>query len=103
VTASVKVGGKNKKTQADVWYAHMIEFTGARPHDIKAKKAISLFIAGIFGKIVHHPGFKAHAFMRPALDGQAQSAIVAAGNYIKNRLATKEGLDTAGILVEGDT
>lgn len=45
---------------------------------------------------------RAHPFLRPALDSQAQSAVVAAGNYIKNRLSTKYGLDASYIKVEGD-
>ena len=35
--------------------------------------------------------------MRPAIDSQAQNAILAAGEYIKKRLSTKHGLDTAEI------
>ena len=38
VTASLKAGGK-LKNGADVWYAHFIEFSGAVPHLIKARKA----------------------------------------------------------------
>jgi len=45
---------------------------------------------------------RAHPFMRPALDSQANSAVVAAGNYIKSRLSTKFGLETPYITVEGD-
>ena len=40
--------------------------------------------------------------MRPALDSQATRAVVAAGEYIKRRLATKHGLDTSGVMIEGD-
>jgi HK97 gp10 family phage protein len=47
-------------------------------------------------------GQPARPFMRPALDGQAEAAVIAAAEYIKDRLATKHGLDTAGILIEGD-
>lgn len=63
----------------------------------------SLKISGRFiGPTVFHPGARPKPFMRPALDAQASNAVVAAGNYIKNRLATKHGLDTAHIQVEGD-
>lgn len=54
------------------------------------------------GASVFHPGIKARPFMRPALDNKGQEAIVAAGNYMKARLATKHGLNTAGISVEAD-
>ena len=55
------------------------------------------------GPTVHHPGAQQKPYMRPALDNNAQGAVVATGEYIKNRLATKEGLDTSGIMIEGDT
>ena len=36
-------------------------------------------------------------FMRPALDAQANNGVLAAADYIKKRLATKNGLNTADI------
>lgn len=92
-----------RATGKHAFIAHWLEFTGAKPHDIKPKKRKSLFIAGVFGEIVHHPGFRARPFMRPALDGQAQSAIVATAEYIKRRLSTKNGLDTSEINIEVET
>lgn len=83
VTASVKAGGKTK-SGADVFYAHMVEF-GTRPHALSK------------GGEVTHPGTAPRPFMRPAIDSQAQNAILAAGEYIKKRLSTKHGLDTADI------
>jgi len=83
VTASVKAGGKTK-SGADVFYAHMVEF-GTKPHVIGDGT---------------HPGVQAKPFMRPALDAQSGAAIVAVGEYIKKRLATKNGLDTADIEIE---
>lgn len=80
VTASVKAGGKTK-SGADVFYAHMVEF-GTKPHVIGDGT---------------HPGVQAKPFMRPALDSQSGAAVVAVGEYIKKRLATKNGLDTADI------
>ena len=47
-------------------------------------------------------GQPARPFMRPALDDQAEAAVIAAAEYMKDRLATKHGLDTADILIEGD-
>jgi HK97 gp10 family phage protein len=61
----------------------------------------SLRIGGNFvGASVEHPGAKPHPFLRPALDQQATAAVVAAGEYIKKRLANKHGLDTADITIE---
>lgn len=81
ITASVKAGGK-AKSGADVFYAHFIEY-GTRPHD-------------------EHPGIQPKPFMRPALDLQVSAAVAAAGEYIKKRLSTKHGLDTAEIMIEVD-
>ena len=86
ITAKVVAGGKVRKTGADVFYAHMVEF-GTRPHSISK---------GGRGE-ANHPGVPPRPFMRPAIDAEAQSAVVAAGEYIKKRLATKHGLDTSDI------
>lgn len=75
VIAYVKAGGKSKKG-ANVYYAHFPEF----------------------GTV----NMRASPFMRPALDAQAQNAVVAAGEYMKTRLATKEGLDTTDIVIEAE-
>jgi hypothetical protein len=96
VYSTLKVKGKH------AFIGHMLEFTGARAHEIKPRKMKSLFIAGVFGQIVQHPGFRARPFLRPALDVKASAAVVSVGNYIKNRLATKQGLDTSHIKIEGD-
>lgn len=96
VYSTLKVKGKH------AFIGYMLEFTGAVPHDIKPKKAKSLFIAGLFGQVVHHPGFRAQPFLRPALDTKANEAVVATGNYIKQRLETKHGLDTKDITIGGD-
>jgi HK97 gp10 family phage protein len=101
VMARVVVGGKTK-TGADVWYAHIIEFTGAVPHTISAKGKAALSIGGLLYQSVQHPGMKAHPFLRPALDSKGRDAVIAAAEYMKTRLATKEGLDTAAILIAGE-
>lgn len=96
--------------------ARWFEFTGARPHFITARggdygvtrvanrleRRGFLRIGTTFATSVRHPGFAARPFMRPALDSQATSAVVAAAEYMKKRLATKHGLDTSGIMIEGD-
>lgn len=96
VTASVKAGGGKK---GDVYYARFVEY-GTRPHTIKARDGGALSFGGGFLRSVEHPGARPRPFLRPALDTRAADAVVAAGEYIKNRLATKHGLDTADIIIE---
>ena len=98
VIARVIAGGKTK-TGADVWYAHIIEYTGAVPHTITAKNRKGLTVGGLLFQSVQHPGMKAHPFMRPALDHEAQPAIVAAAEYMKARF-TKEGLNAAPVTIQ---
>lgn len=98
VTASVKVGGKIKGG-ADVYYASWVEH-GTRAHAITAKGASPakvLKIGGGFAIQVNHPGARPRPFMRPALDTRAGAAVVAAGEYMKTRLATKHGLLTEDV------
>lgn len=82
------------------YIARWIEF-GVKPHTITAKEG-SMYFGGRYVKSVQHPGFSPRPFMRPALDSQATAAVVAAAEYMKERLATKHGLDTADVLIEGD-
>ena len=96
VIARLRATGKH------AFIAHMLEFTGAKPHKITAKKGGFLALFGVVRKSVQHPGFKARPFLRPALDGQAQNAVIAVAEYIKKRLATREGIDTADVKIEGD-
>ena len=94
VTASLKATGPHR------FIAHLVEF-GTRAHNIAARK-VWLSFGGIFRKEVAHPGARPRPFMRPALDGQAQAAVIASAEYMKKRLATKEGLDTSDVRIEGD-
>lgn len=91
--AGVGLGQKGREpANLPIW----LEF-GTAAHVIAARKGGSLFLGyGIF-KAVKHPGARPHPFMRPALDARAQAAVVAAAEYMKRRLATKHGLDTADI------
>lgn len=84
VTASVKAGGMKTKGGADVYYANWVEY-GTRPH--------------MNGARGHHPGARPRPFMRPALDTEAQRAVIAVGNYMRNRLSTKHGIDTPEITI----
>lgn len=89
VVARVIAGGKSKKTGADVFYPHIIEY-GSSPHSVKK---------GGRGEVTH-PGMSPQPFMRPALDSEAGNAIKAAGEYVKKRLRTKHGIDTKDITIE---
>lgn len=96
VTATLKATGKH------AFIGHMLEFTGAVPHMILPKIKKALEIGGKAFVAVHHPGFHAKPFMRPALDAGASAAVVAAAEYMKQRLATREGLDTSDVNIEAD-
>lgn len=96
VTGYVKARGKHG------FLAHIFEY-GARAHTITAKfKTGLLSFGGIFRYSVDHPGIRPKPHFRPALDRRGGSAVIVVGNYIKNRLARKHGIDTAYIKVEGD-
>lgn len=90
VTVSLKATGKH------AFVAHMVEY-GTNPHTITGKLGGPLSLGDQIVKSVNHPGQSARPFMRPALDTQSTAALTAAGEYIKKRLATKHGLDTADI------
>lgn len=93
------------------YYAPWVEF-GTKPHKIGAKFAKALVLRSnkrassgtakrwmrgeAIIKGVDHPGAKPRPFMRPALDGKAQEALIAVGNAIRRRLSTKHGLTQAG-------
>lgn len=94
VTSSVKATGKH------AFVAHWLEY-GVGAHAIAAKGGMLSFL-GIFAKSVWHPGFRPKPFMRPALDHSGQAAVVATAEYMRKRLATKHGLDTADIKIAGD-
>jgi len=93
VSASVKATGKHS------FIAPWIEY-GVAAHQITARKGGWMFFGGMFAKSVDHPGMQARPFMRPALDGRAQAAVVAAAEYMKRKLSTKHGLDTADVEIE---
>lgn len=95
VTASIKAKGPHG------YLARWVEY-GTAAHNISAKKRGFLSFMNVFVKEVAHPGTKPRPFLRPALDSQAQAAVIATANYMKTRLATKEGLDTSDIVIEGD-
>lgn len=81
--------------------APWIEY-GVKPHLITAKRASALSFGGTVVRSILHPGFAGRGFMRNALQRQSGPAVIASANYMKVRLATKHGLDTAHIQIEGD-
>jgi len=104
---SLKVGTRSRggtvtaNVSTKVFYAKFVEY-GTRPHTITARDGGALRFGGGFTKSVEHPGIVSpHPFMRPALDTQAQAAVIAVGEQIKRRL-TKEGLDASEVMIEGD-
>ena len=101
VIASIKAGGKNKKTGADVYYAHMVEW-GTAGHAIKGRKGGKLKFGSFFGTAIFHRGARPKPFMRPALDMKHGSAIVETARAIRKRLEKKHGLDQRHIKLEGD-
>jgi|VirMetMinimDraft_7_1064189.scaffolds.fasta_scaffold37040_4 HK97 gp10 family phage protein len=94
VTAKVKTTGKH------AYIAKWLEY-GTAAHRI-VSKGKGLNIGGVVVRSVDHPGISPRPFLRPALDSKAQQAVVAVGNAIKKRLATKHGIDTADIEVEAE-
>lgn len=95
VYATLKATGKH------AYLARWVEY-GTAAHTITAKDRKGLSFGGVFFQSVQHPGARPKPFLRPALDQQANAAVVAAAEYMKERLATKHGLDTAHITIEGD-
>lgn len=87
VTASIKAGGRVRKTGATVFYAHFSEF-GTRAHSLNKSGEMN------------HPGTPPKPFMRPAIDAESHNSVIAVGEYIRRRLSTKHGIDTSDISVE---
>ena len=96
----VRGGRVTAAVKTKLFYAKFVEF-GTASHNIAAKQNGWLSFMNIFAKSVDHPGSRPRPFLRPAMDATAGAAVVAVGEQIKKRL-TKEGLNVADILVEGD-
>lgn len=95
VSATITAKGKHG------FVARWVEF-GTAVHLIRAKLGHGLKLpAGVVSEVLH-PGGRPKPFMRPALDSQAQAATIRLGEYIKDRLSTQHGIDTAYINVQGD-
>lgn len=102
LAASVKVrtGGRGAEVTARVYtrvfYARFVEY-GTKPHTITAKNRGGLSVGGLILRSVEHPGAQPRPYFRPAFDGQAVGATQAVAAYVKDRLATKHGIDTSGV------
>jgi HK97 gp10 family phage protein len=88
VTATVKAGGI-APDGTRINYAHLIEFTGAAPHDITGKNGGDVAFGGHAYKVVHHPGMQAHPFLRPAADTNEIAAIGLIDQQIENAIQDK--------------
>lgn len=64
----------------------------------------ALLIGDAFvGPTVQHPGATPHPFLRPALDQQAESAVATVAEHMKERLATRGGIQSREVVnAEGD-
>jgi HK97 gp10 family phage protein len=100
----ISTKAKNAIVSASVktneFYGKFLEF-GTEAHTISAKGNGWLSFGGAYVKSVDHPGARAYPFLRPAMDSQAQAALMAVGMHVKKRL-TKEGINTTDVLLEGD-
>lgn len=94
VIARIVLTGKH------AFVGNWLEFTGASAHVIKARHARFLFFDGKVVSKVENPGFAPKPFLRPALQQHAADAIKTVGDYLKGRLASKAGFNTADIDVE---
>lgn len=96
VTSSIKAKGEHG------YVARWVEY-GTKPHLITAKKGGGLQLPdGRVLSSVWHKGARPKPFLRPSLDQQASAAVVAAAEYMKARLESKHGLDTADITIEAE-
>lgn len=95
VYATLKATGKHG------YVARWVEY-GTAAHTITAKDRKALSLGGVLFQSVQHPGARPKPFMRVALDTQASRAVVAAAEYMRERLKTKHGLDTADIVFDSD-
>ncbi|MEH3087721.1 MAG: HK97 gp10 family phage protein [Xylophilus ampelinus] len=100
ISTSAKRGQVRAAVKTDKFYARFVEF-GTAAHEIVPEVRAALGFGSVVVEQVEHPGASAKPFLRPALDSQAQAAVVAAANQIKRRL-TKAGLNAASVEVEPD-
>lgn len=88
VIATVKAGGI-APDGTRINYAHLIEYSGAAPHDITAKNGGSISFGGHAYRVIHHPGMAARPFLRPAVDTNEVAAIGLIDQQIEAALQEK--------------
>lgn len=81
--------------------AHLVEY-GTKAHIIRPRKGKFLYFGGRFLTQIQHPGARPYPFMRPALDKNKGTAVMAVAEYSRNRLATQKGIDVPEVRLEGD-
>lgn len=97
-----QVTAKIKATGPHAFLAPWMEYgTGAHRIVPKDDGGFLLF-ADVFSKEVEHPGIRPRPFMVPALVSQATPATIAVARYMRDRLASKHGLDTADLEFEAE-
>lgn len=96
VIASLKSGGPHGFVARFVEYGTAAHFIAAGPGG-GLRMPNNQVVAGVM-----HPGAAPRPFMRPALDSQASAAVVATGEYVKQRLSTKEGLDATDVEIAAE-
>lgn len=72
------------------WYYRFFEF-GAKPHDIQPRRSGVLRFEGPDGEVfaaraVRSGGVKMRPFLRPAVDGQGENAVLAMGDVLKREI-----------------
>ncbi len=82
VFAHIKAGGRGK---GEAFYATMVE-KGTKPHEERPRGAKSLFFAGLFSRLIEHPGAREKPFMAPAFANKSQAAVDRIAEYIRARL-----------------
>lgn len=97
-TGAVKAGGA-AKGKRPAYHAHLVEY-GTAAHYIAARPPNKMLAIGVYS--VDHPGARAHPFMRPALDAQAQASVQAMADYMRQRLKDKHGIDVPAPAEDGD-
>lgn len=101
ITTSGKGGTARAAVTTRLFYAKFVEY-GTAAHEIVPQVRSALGFGSVVTEKVEHPGGGARPFLRPALDGQKEAAVLAAAQQIKKRL-TKAGLSAAAdVEVEAD-
>lgn len=69
-----------------IFYAHIVETTGARAHTIKARPGHQLQIGKTLVSQVRHPGMQPHPYLRPALDESGDKIAEAIAGSLRSNV-----------------